>query len=61
MQKIDALGKLTGGIAHALNCQLSLDDGMHMLVKPFQISERLVKVRDALAEARSAGADRAEC
>ena len=51
---------MTGYAENALNRQRFLDDGMQMLVKPFQISELLVKVRDALADARSDAADRAE-
>ena len=51
---------MTGYAENALNRQSFLDDGMQMLVKPFQISELLVKVRDALADARSDAADRAE-
>ncbi len=51
---------MTGYAETALNRQLFLDDGMQMLVKPFQISELLEKVREALADAHSDAADRAE-
>lgn len=42
---------MTGYAENALNRQVFLDDGMQMLVKPFQISELLEKVRDALVDA----------